>query len=90
MRYRILKKWNAILGALSLLLAGCASSQKIAKQRAYTESIMCLYGIPVEQYEKNDTTQDTIPTPKDSPKKVDSLIAEPQIQVKYGIPFPRQ
>ena len=51
MRYRFLSKWNMLLGSLSLLLAGCGSTQKAGKPMSSEHQIMALYGVPVEQFQ---------------------------------------
>ena len=98
MRYRFLSKWNMLLGSLSLLLAGCGSTQKAGKPMSSEHQIMALYGVPVEQFQPLPANEaDTIGS---SPSEVteatvpeveqDTVIQRaPQIMVKYGVPFPR-
>ena len=98
MRHRFLSKWNMLLGSLSLLLAGCGSTQKAGKPMSSEHQIMALYGVPVEQFQPLPANEaDTIGS---SPSEVteatvpeveqDTAIQRaPQIMVKYGVPFPR-
>ena len=98
MRYRLLSKWNMLLGSLSLLLAGCGSTQKAAKPMSSENQIMALYGVPVEQFQPlpaNET--DTIgngldsnsETPIENVQNDTTIQRDPHIMVKYGVPFPR-
>ena len=98
MRYRFLSKWNMLLGSLSLLLAGCGSTQKAGKPMSSEHQIMALYGVPVERFEPLPANEaDTIGgSPSEVPEaRVPEVEQEtaiqraPQIMVKYGVPFPR-
>ena len=95
MRYRFLSKWNMLLGSLSLLLAGCGSTQKAGKSIASEHQVMALYGVPVERFEPLPANEaDTIggsPSEATVPEvEQDTAIQRaPQIMVKYGVPFPR-
>ena len=80
---------NMVLGACSLLLAGCHLQKKVEHQPAL------LYGVPVEYYQQleqqaKDSTenkQDTMPI--DTKEQMPSMPA-PGIMVKYGVPRPPQ
>ena len=98
MRYRLLSKWNMLLGSLSLLLAGCGSTQKAAKPMSSEHQIMALYGVPVEQFQPLPANEaDTIgsgldsnsETPIENVQNDTTIQRDPHIMVKYGVPFPR-
>lgn len=98
MRYRLLSKWNMLLGSLSLLLAGCGSTQKAAKPMSSEHQIMALYGVPVEQFHPLPANEaDTIgngldsnsETPIENVQNDTTIQRDPHIMVKYGVPFPR-
>ena len=98
MRYRLLSKWNMLLGSLSLLLAGCSSTQKAAKPMSSENQIMALYGVPVEQFQPLPANEaDTIgngldsnsETPIENVQNDTTIQRYPHIMVKYGVPFPR-
>lgn len=98
MRYRLLSKWNMLLGSLSLLLAGCGSTQKAAKPMSSEHQIMALYGVPVEQFQLLPANEaDTIgngldsnsETPIENVQNDTTIQRDPHIMVKYGVPFPR-
>ena len=98
MRYRLLSKWNMLLGSLSLLLAGCGSTQKSAKPMSSEHQIMALYGVPVEQFQPLPANEaDTIgngldsnsETPIENVQNDTTIQRAPHIMVKYGVPFPR-
>lgn len=98
MRYRFLSKWNMLLGSLSLLLAGCGSTQKTSKSIASEHQIMALYGVPVEQFQPLPANEaDTIgngldsnsETPIENVQNDTTIQRDPHIMVKYGVPFPR-
>ena len=80
MKKEILLRVNALLGALSVALAGCHVQKKAAESQPQEEEKTpvievkepeVLYGVPVDFYpkEKEDTTI---------------------IRVKYGVPNPRR
>ena len=86
MRKEVLQCVNALLGALSVVLAGCHVQKKAAdsqpqegeKTQAPTVEVLedgsevrVLYGVPVEVYRE---------------EKPDSTL----IKVKYGVPNPRR
>ena len=98
MRYRLLSKWNMLLGSLSLLFAGCGSTQKAAKPMSSEHQIMALYGVPVEQFQPlPDNEADTIgngldsnsESPIENVQNDTTIQRDPHIMVKYGVPFPR-
>lgn len=98
MRYRLLSKWNMLLGSLSLLLAGCGSTQKAAKPMSSENQIMALYGVPVEQFQplpanEADTISNGLDSNSESPienvQNDTTIQRDPHIMVKYGVPFPR-
>lgn len=98
MRHRLLSKWNMLLGSLSLLLAGCGSTQKAAKPMSSEHHIMALYGVPVEQFQPLPANEaDTIgngldsnsETPIENVQNDTTIQRDPHIMVKYGVPFPR-
>lgn len=98
MRYRLLSKWNMLLGSLSLLLAGCGSTQKAAKPMSSEHQIMALYGVPVEQFQplpanEADTIDNGLDSNSESPienvQNDTTIQRDPHIMVKYGVPFPR-
>ena len=98
MRYRFLSKWNMLLGSLSLLLAGCGSTQKTSKSIASEHQVMALYGVPVEQFQPLPANEaDTIgngldsnsETPIENVQNDTTIQRDPHIMVKYGVPFPR-
>lgn len=98
MRYRLLSKWNMLLGSLSLLLAGCGSTQKAAKPMSSENQIMALYGVPVEQFQPLPANEaDTIgngldlnsEAPIENVQNDTTIQRDPHIMVKYGVPFPR-
>ena len=98
MRYRLLSKWNMLLGSLSLLLAGCGSTQKAAKPMSSENQIMALYGVPVEHFQPLPANEaDTIgngldsnsETPIENVQNDTTIQRDPLIMVKYGVPFPR-
>ena len=99
MRYRFLSKWNMLLGSLSLLLAGCGSTQKAGKPMSLEHQIMVLYGVPVEQFQplpanEADTIGDRPAQAPEAPSENDmqndtTIQRDPHIMVKYGVPFPR-
>ena len=98
MRYRLLSKWNMLLGSLSLLLAGCSSTQKAAKPMSSENQIMALYGVPMEQFQPLPANEaDTIgncldsnsETPIENVQNDTTIQRDPHIMVKYGVPFPR-
>ena len=98
MRYRFLSKWNMLLGSLSLLLAGCGSTQKTSKSIASEHQIMALYGVPVEQFQplpanEADTIGNGLDSNSESPienvQNDTTIQRDPHIMVKYGVPFPR-
>ena len=98
MRYRLLSKWNMLLGSLSLLLAGCGSTQKSAKPMSSEHQIMALYGVPVEQFQplpanEADTIGNGLDSNSESPienvQNDTTIQRDPHIMVKYGVPFPR-
>ena len=98
MRYRFLSKWNMLLGSLSLLLAGCGSTQKTSKSIASEHQIMARYGVPVEQFQPLPANEaDTIgngldsnsETPIENVQNDTTIQRDPHIMVKYGVPFPR-
>lgn len=98
MRYRLLSKWNILLGSLSLLLAGCGSTQKAAKPMSSENQIMALYGVPVEQFQPLPANEaDTIgngldlnsEAPIENVQNDTTIQRDPHIMVKYGVPFPR-
>lgn len=98
MRYRLLSKWNMLLGSLSLLLAGCGSTQKTAKPMSSEHQIMALYGVPVEQFQPLPANEaDTIgngldlnsEAPIENVQNDTTIQRDPHIMVKYGVPFPR-
>ena len=99
MKHRLLFKWNMLLGSLSLFLAGCGSTQKAGKPMSSEHQIMALYGVPIEQFEPLSTNEaDTIgdrpvqapEAPSDDNMQSDTTVRrDPQIMVKYGVPFPR-
>lgn len=98
MRYRLLSKWNMLLGSLSLLLAGCSSTQKAAKPMSSENQIMALYGVPVEQFQPLPANEaDTIgngldsnsETPIENVQNDTTIQRDPHIMVKYGVPFSR-
>ncbi|MGN1239672.1 MAG: hypothetical protein ACI4TV_02225 [Paludibacteraceae bacterium] len=99
MKHRFLSKWNMLLGSLSLLLAGCGSTQKTGKPISSEHQIMALYGVPIEQFEPLPANEaDTIadrPTqapkaPSDDNTQNDTTVRrDPRIMVMYGVPFPR-
>lgn len=82
MKKEVLLRVNALLGALSVALAGCHVQKKAAESQPQEEEqkppvvieepeVRVLYGVPVDFYpkEKEDTTI---------------------IRVKYGVPNPRR
>lgn len=98
MRYRLLSKWNMLLGSLSLLLVGCGSTQKAAKPMSSEHQIMALYGVPVEQFQPLPANEaDTIgngwdsnsETPIENVQNDTTIQRDPHIMVKYGVSFPR-
>ncbi|MGN0235887.1 MAG: hypothetical protein ACI4BD_06215 [Paludibacteraceae bacterium] len=97
MKRRLLFKWNMLLGSLSLLLAGCGSTQKAGKSMPSEHQIMALYGVPMEQFQPLPADADTVSNspaqaPAESTPEVqnDSTTQrDPHIMVKYGVPFPR-
>lgn len=98
MRYRLLSKWNMLLSSLSLLLAGCGSTQKAAKPMSSEHQIMALYGVPMEQFQPLPANEaDTIgngldsnsETPIENVQNDTTIQRDPNIMVKYGVPFPR-
>lgn len=92
MKHRLLTKWSMLLSSLSLLLAGCSTTQKGVQRATSEHQIMALYGVPVERYEPIPTETDSTATPvKEEPKAENDTTTKerPQIMVKYGVPFPR-
>lgn len=99
MKHRFLSKWNMLLGSLSLLLAGCGSTQKTGKPMSLEHRIMVLYGVPMEQFQplptnEADTIGDSSAQAPEAPSENDiqndtTIQRDPQIMVKYGVPFPR-
>ena len=98
MKHRFLFKWNMLLGSLSLLLAGCGSTQKAGKPISSEHQIMALYGVPVEQFEplpanEADTIggspSEALEAPAADVEQDTTIQRAPQIMVKYGVPFPR-
>ena len=87
-----------LLGSLSLLLAGCGSTQKAAKPMSSENQIMALYGVPVEQFQplpanEADTISNGLDSNSESPienvQNDTTIQRDPHIMVKYGVPFPR-
>ena len=88
-----------LLGSLSLLLAGCGSTQKVGKPMSSEHRIMVLYGVPMEQFQplptnEADTIGDSSAQAPEAPSENDiqndtTIQRDPQIMVKYGVPFPR-
>ena len=93
MKKHFLNKWNVVLGAASVLLAGCHTTKSAVKESG--DPVMVKYGAPAEviamygvsvDYDVNDwfapadtasTVQDTAQTAKPRP-----------VMTKYGIPAP--
>ena len=88
-----------LLGSLSLLLAGCGSTQNTGKPMSLEHRIMVLYGVPMEQFQplptnEADTIGDSSAQAPEAPSENDiqndtTIQRDPQIMVKYGVPFPR-
>ena len=88
-----------LLGSLSLLLAGCGSTQKVGKPMSSEHRIMVLYGVPMEQFQplptnEADTIGDSSAQAPEAPSENDiqndtTIQRDPHIMVKYGVPFPR-
>lgn len=91
MKKQFLIRVNIILGALSLLLAGCHSSKKAAQSTpprpmlkyGVPTEVVAMYGVTLEADTlKADTTavpQDTVAEPQQRPR-------DREILVKYGVP----
>ena len=98
MKHRFFSLLNMLLGSLSLLLAGCGSTQKTSKSIASEHQVMALYGEPVERFEPLPANEaDTIggspsevtEAPVPEVEQDTAIQRTPQIMVKYGVPFPR-
>ena len=83
MKKEVLLRVNALLGALSVALAGCHVQKKAAESQPQEEEqkppvvieepeVRVLYGVPVDVYREEEEPDTTI------------------IRVKYGVPNPRR
>lgn len=83
---------NMVLGACSLLLAGCGVKKAVEHQP------MPLYGVPVEYYQDLEQVEkDADRINKENEEKKDSIASDtiyaapaPGIMVKYGVPRPQK
>ena len=83
---------NVVLGARSMLLAGCGVKKVVENQP------MPLYGVPVEYYQDLEQVEkDADRINKENEEKKDSIASDtiyaapaPGIMVKYGVPRPLQ
>lgn len=81
---------NVVLGASSMLLAGCGVKKVVEHQP------MPLYGVPVEYYQDLEQVEkDADRINKENEEKKDSIASDtiyaapaPGIMVKYGVPRP--
>ncbi len=93
MKKSFLIRINAILGALSVLLAGCHSAKKAVPlnpdngQKDAPGEVICMYGIPPYLLEE-PIENDSIPQPLKEEQQDNATKQEEDriIRVKYGVP----
>ncbi len=86
MKKQFLNRVNIILGALSLMLAGCHTTKKVAQDTPPRP--MLKYGVPTEvvaMYGVN-IEADTLAAPADTVAKPQKRPIDHEILVKYGVP----
>lgn len=86
MKAKFVNRINALLGALAVILAGCATRGQVTNNMP-----ICMYGIPSEVQERNRAIEDSIRTEEERKARlqqdtlrVDTLPAYQRPKMKYG------
>ena len=93
MKRKILTRVNVILGAVSMVLAGCHSGKKAAQNTpprpmlkyGVPTEVRAMYGVPADVLAPVDSTaapKDTVAVPEEKPARP----RDREILVKYGVP----
>lgn len=105
MKKKLLTKVNVLLGAMSLILAGCHTQKKAAAntvensepQQQETDGgrMVCLYGVPPRVYEEQrDQEEQKLQEQQQQAQDttaVDTTKNGPvRPMLKYGVPYPRR
>ena len=105
MKKKFLTKANVLLGAMSLILAGCHTQKKVAEsstaetpepqeQETVEGKVVCLYGVPPRVYEEQRAQEEQKLQEQEKQQQdtlsVDTTASEqPRPMLKYGVPYPR-
>lgn len=105
MKKTFLIRANMLLGALSLLLAGCHTTKKAAAKSApeapeqqavgvAEDRVICMYGIPAAVYEEQRKEEEERMREQERQRadslRADSVGSRPdRVMLKYGVPYPR-
>ena len=105
MKKKLLTKANVLLGAVSLILAGCHAQKKATESSAVETpepqeqgtvegKVVCLYGVPPRIYEEQ-RAQEELKLQEQEKQQQDTLSVDttasepPRPMLKYGVPYPR-